>query len=341
MDKEKENEFNTAYDLYADMLYKIAYLHTADKDESEDVLQEVFIKLLYKSPSFKDSEHKKAWLIKTTTNQCKDFLKSSRRKNLPLNDEILGEEIFDDNGRADTQDHPDVLRLQAEGGQFEVKAQHFPLAEQIDQRKHTGGGLANHRGPGRTGHAPVQHRHKEVVQHDVHRRGDGHEHGGVAGVAHAAQNAAQGVVERYRHIARRADNEVGPGDAQNLLRCVDEPQDGGGQGNGQHEDQADQHAQRQAVAHDPVQLVPAARAHGLGHIDLAAGGDAHEAEEHQHSHIGRDAHRAQGVRARVLPHKEHIHQVVAHLKQIGQHQRQRKADEPLHHAAFSQIVDKG
>ena len=96
MDKEKENEFNTAYDLYADMLYKIAYLHTADKDESEDILQEVFIKLLYKSPSFKDSEHKKAWLIKTTTNQCKDFLKSSRRKNLPLNDEILGEEIFDD-----------------------------------------------------------------------------------------------------------------------------------------------------------------------------------------------------------------------------------------------------
>ncbi len=96
MDKEKENEFNTAYDLYADMLYKIAYLHTADKAESEDILQEVFIKLLYKSPSFKDSEHKKAWLIKTTNNQCKDFLKSSRRKALPLNDEILGEEVFDD-----------------------------------------------------------------------------------------------------------------------------------------------------------------------------------------------------------------------------------------------------
>ena len=38
----------------------------------------------------------RTWLIKTTTNQCKDFLKSSRRKNLPLNDEILGEEIFDD-----------------------------------------------------------------------------------------------------------------------------------------------------------------------------------------------------------------------------------------------------
>lgn len=96
MDKEKETEFNSAYDLYADMLYKIAFLHTADKDESEDILQEVFIKLLYKSPTFKSSEHKKAWLIKTTVNQCKDFLKSSRRKVLPLNDEILVEEPFDE-----------------------------------------------------------------------------------------------------------------------------------------------------------------------------------------------------------------------------------------------------
>lgn len=64
LDKEKETEFNSAYDLYADMLYKIAFLHTADKDESEDILQEVFIKLLYKSPSFKSSEHKKRGLSK-------------------------------------------------------------------------------------------------------------------------------------------------------------------------------------------------------------------------------------------------------------------------------------
>lgn len=49
-----------------------------------------------KAPLLRTASIKKAWLIKTTTNQCKDFLKSSRRKNLPLNDEILGEEIFDD-----------------------------------------------------------------------------------------------------------------------------------------------------------------------------------------------------------------------------------------------------
>ncbi len=93
---DKEKEFSTTYDMYADMLYKIAYLHTNSKEESEDILQEVFIKLLYKSPAFADSEHKKAWLIRTTVNACKDFLKSSRHKNLPLNDEILGEDFEND-----------------------------------------------------------------------------------------------------------------------------------------------------------------------------------------------------------------------------------------------------
>ena len=94
MDKEKE--FSTSYDLYADMLYKIAYLHTNSREESEDILQDVFVKLLYNSPSFSCSEHKKAWLIRTTVNACKDFLKSSRHKNLPLNDEILGDDLQND-----------------------------------------------------------------------------------------------------------------------------------------------------------------------------------------------------------------------------------------------------
>lgn len=49
-----------------------------------------------KAPLSRTANIKKAWLIKTTNNQCKDFLKSSRRKTLPLNDEILGEENFDD-----------------------------------------------------------------------------------------------------------------------------------------------------------------------------------------------------------------------------------------------------
>lgn len=98
----KDNEiFSQAYDRYADMLYRIAYLHTGNTAESEDILQEVFIKLLYNAPRFADDEHKKAWLIRVTTNKCRDYLKSSRRKDMSLNEEILtnssveGDKILD------------------------------------------------------------------------------------------------------------------------------------------------------------------------------------------------------------------------------------------------------
>ncbi len=87
-----DNEiFSQAYDRYADMLYRIAYLHTGNAAESEDILQDVFIKLIYNSPRFADDEHEKAWLIKVTVNKCRDFLKSSRRKNMSLNEEIISD----------------------------------------------------------------------------------------------------------------------------------------------------------------------------------------------------------------------------------------------------------
>lgn len=84
MDSDTEIKFNRAYEKYSDMLYKIAFLYTASKDDSEDILQEVFVKYLYKSPSFKDINHEKAWLIRVTKNMCIDFKKSIKNNNLPL-----------------------------------------------------------------------------------------------------------------------------------------------------------------------------------------------------------------------------------------------------------------
>lgn len=82
MDKEiLESQFESKYNLYGNMLYKIAFLYFGNSYDAEDVLQEVFIKLLYASPSFKNAEHEKAWLIRVTQNKCRDVLKASERKN--------------------------------------------------------------------------------------------------------------------------------------------------------------------------------------------------------------------------------------------------------------------
>lgn len=77
-------EFDRIYNLYADMLYKIAYLYFGNPQDTEDAMQDVFIKLLYKSPKFKTPEHEKAWLIRATQTTCKDMLKKSHRSDITL-----------------------------------------------------------------------------------------------------------------------------------------------------------------------------------------------------------------------------------------------------------------
>ncbi len=47
--------------------------------DTEDCFQNTFFKLYTKSPSFKDENHLKAWLIKVAVNECNNYLKKNRR----------------------------------------------------------------------------------------------------------------------------------------------------------------------------------------------------------------------------------------------------------------------
>lgn len=73
---------------YSDMIFKIAYQNLKNKSDCEDVIQEVFIKLI-KQATFTDKKHMKSWIIRVTINLCKDLNKSAwYRKTEPLNEEI-------------------------------------------------------------------------------------------------------------------------------------------------------------------------------------------------------------------------------------------------------------
>ena len=64
-------------DEYADMVLRIAYQNMKNMQDAEDVVQEVFFKLVEKERKFDSREHIKAWLIRVTVNVCKDYLKSA------------------------------------------------------------------------------------------------------------------------------------------------------------------------------------------------------------------------------------------------------------------------
>ena len=52
--------------------------------DAEDAVQETFVRLLRSNPEFESEEHKKAWLIRTAQNVCKNDLARARRRDVPL-----------------------------------------------------------------------------------------------------------------------------------------------------------------------------------------------------------------------------------------------------------------
>ncbi|MBE5874372.1 MAG: RNA polymerase sigma factor [Lachnospiraceae bacterium] len=68
--------------LYSPMVYHLAYSLVKNRADADDIHQEVFIKYISKSPCFESAEHEKAWLIKVTTNQCKNWWKAAWRQKI-------------------------------------------------------------------------------------------------------------------------------------------------------------------------------------------------------------------------------------------------------------------
>ena len=72
-------------DQYADLILRISYNYLHTTCDAEDICQTVFLKYMAQEKPFRDSEHEKAWIIRTTINACKDILRSAwRRTSVPL-----------------------------------------------------------------------------------------------------------------------------------------------------------------------------------------------------------------------------------------------------------------
>lgn len=94
MPQRPSSNFSTKYNLYGNMVFKIAMVNLGNKEDAEEMTQEAFYKLLYKAPEFKNDEHEKAWLIKITVNLCRDILRSVWHKRVVKMEDI--EKYYDD-----------------------------------------------------------------------------------------------------------------------------------------------------------------------------------------------------------------------------------------------------
>ena len=94
---QKEN-YEKAVSNYAEDIYRMAFSMVQAKEDAEDILQNVFMKLLMHQKEFNDSVHLRRWLIRVAINECNSLWTSSWRKRVELKEfserDMAGNESF-------------------------------------------------------------------------------------------------------------------------------------------------------------------------------------------------------------------------------------------------------
>jgi len=73
-------EITDIYDRHIDTVYRVCFSMMGNKQDAEDAVQAVFIKLMEVNRQFADYEHEKAWLITAARNHCRDLHRKWWRK---------------------------------------------------------------------------------------------------------------------------------------------------------------------------------------------------------------------------------------------------------------------
>ena len=81
-----EEYITRVVEQYSPMLLRLALTRVNCAADAEDVVQEVFLKLLTAQPRFRDGEHERAWLIRATVNRAIDLRRAAASKAIPLED---------------------------------------------------------------------------------------------------------------------------------------------------------------------------------------------------------------------------------------------------------------
>lgn len=111
--------FRALVESHQGLAYSIAFRFTREEQESEDIVQEAFIKIWKNLSKYDAAFRFKTWLARIVTNLCLDYLKSARKKN--TSKILISEEMNV------SHDH----KMESE----ELKAIVYQLADQLTEKQ--------------------------------------------------------------------------------------------------------------------------------------------------------------------------------------------------------------
>ena len=83
---------------YSAMLLRLASARLDSPADAEDAVQEAFLRLLTARPVFRDGEHERAWLIRTTLQRASDIRRRAARREVPLEEAMEASSAPEGNG---------------------------------------------------------------------------------------------------------------------------------------------------------------------------------------------------------------------------------------------------
>ena len=91
-DEQIEKEAEEILDRHGDSILRLALSYLHNKEDAEDILQETMIKFVTVRPNFESEAHRKAWLMRVSSNLAKNRIDYNKvRDTMELNEEIAGE----------------------------------------------------------------------------------------------------------------------------------------------------------------------------------------------------------------------------------------------------------
>jgi RNA polymerase sigma-70 factor (ECF subfamily) len=70
-----KEEMSQIYNRHVNTVYRVCFMYMKNRHDTEDMVQNTFIRLMKDGTVFLSHEHEKAWLIRTATNLCKDHFR--------------------------------------------------------------------------------------------------------------------------------------------------------------------------------------------------------------------------------------------------------------------------
>jgi RNA polymerase sigma-70 factor (ECF subfamily) len=101
-----DEDIERLYRQYGNDVLRVSYFYLGNREQAEDVTQDVFVRLIENRPALKPGSEK-SWLLKVALNRCRDLWRSSWHKRVLLGSKKL--EIIPDDDKLDDRLEKEAL----------------------------------------------------------------------------------------------------------------------------------------------------------------------------------------------------------------------------------------